>query len=101
MIGQDHYLILSAALFAVAAFGAVNNRTSALSVLICLELMLLAAAINVVSASALSGVPAGQGAVVALWLLGLGKLAVGLAIVVCFFRNRASISLDDATIMKG
>ena len=100
-IGLTHYLTLSAILFALGIFGIFLNRKNVIVILMSIELMLLAVNINLVAFSAYMGDLVGQ--IFALFVLTVaaGEAAIGLAIVVAFFRNRGSIAVEDVSVMKG
>jgi NADH-quinone oxidoreductase subunit K len=100
-IGLGHYLTLAATLFTIGVFGIFVNRKNVIILLMCVELMLLAVNINLVAFSAHLGDLAGQ--VFALFILTVAaaEAAVGLAILVVFFRNRGDIAVEGANMMKG
>ena len=95
-----HLLILSALLFALGAFGVLWNR-GAITILMCVELILLAVNINLVAFSSFLGDLAGQ--IFALFVLTVAaaEAAVGLAILVVYFRNRGDIAVEGVNLMKG
>jgi NADH-quinone oxidoreductase subunit K len=100
-IGLAHYLTVGAALFALGIFGIFINRKNVIVILMSVELMLLAVNINLVAFSASLGDLVGQ--VFALFVLTVAaaEAAVGLAILVVYFRNRGSIAVEDINLMKG
>ncbi len=100
-VGLGHYLTLAAMLFTIGVFGIFVNRKNVIILLMCVELMLLAVNINLVAFSAHLGDLAGQ--VFALFILTVAaaEAAVGLAILVVFFRNRGDIAVEGANMMKG
>jgi len=106
-IGLSHYLIVAAILFVIGVFGIFVNRKNVIIILMCVELILLAVNINLVAFSAHmvdNGVNeplAGQ--VFALFVLTVAaaEAAVGLAILVVYFRNRGNIAVEDIDLMKG
>ena len=100
-IGLAHYLTVAAALFALGIFGIFLNRKNVIIILMSVELMLLAVNINLVAFSASLGDLVGQ--VFALFVLTVAaaEAAVGLAILVVYFRNRGSIAVEDINLMKG
>jgi len=100
-IGLTHYLVLAAILFTIGVFGIFVNRKNVIIILMCIELILLAVNINFVAFSAYSGDIAGQ--VFALFVLTVAaaEAAVGLAILVVYFRNRGDIAVEDINLMKG
>ena len=101
MIGIGHYLTLAAILFTIGTFGIFMNRKNVIIILMSIELMLLAVNINLVAFSAFNGDLVGQ--VFALFVLTVAaaEAAIGLAILVVFFRNRGSIAVEDIDSMKG
>ena len=101
MVGLEHYLTVAAALFVIGIFGIFLNRKNVIVILMSIELMLLAVNINLVAFSAYMGDLVGQ--VFALFVLTVaaGEAAIGLAIVVTFFRNRGTIAVEDVSVMKG
>ena len=100
-IGLGHYLTVAAILFTLGIFGIFLNRKNVIVILMSIELMLLAVNINLVAFSAFMGDLVGQ--VFALFVLTVaaGEAAIGLAIVVVYFRNRGSIAVEDINMMKG
>ncbi len=100
-IGLSHYLTLGAILFTLGVLGIFINRKNVIVILMAIELMLLAVNINLVSFSAYLGDLTGQ--VFALFVLTVAaaEAAIGLAIVVIYFRNRGSIAVEDINVMKG
>jgi NADH-quinone oxidoreductase subunit K len=100
-IGIEHYLTISAILFTIGTLGIFLNRKNVIIILMSIELMLLAVNINLVAFSAFSGDLVGQ--VFALFVLTVAaaEAAIGLAILVVFFRNRGSIAVEDIHSMKG
>ncbi|HTN39544.1 MAG TPA: NADH-quinone oxidoreductase subunit NuoK [Asticcacaulis sp.] len=96
-----HYLTVSAILFTIGVLGIFLNRRNVIIILMSLELILLSTNINFVAFSAyLHDV---QGQIMAMFVLTVAaaEAAVGLAILVTFFRNRGDIAVDDASMMKG
>jgi len=100
-IGLSHYLTLAAILFTIGIFGIFLNRKNVIIILMSIELMLLAVNINLVAFSAYLNDMVGQ--VFALFVLTVAaaEAAIGLAILVVFFRNRGSIDVEDVSMMKG
>ena len=100
-IGLGHYLTVGAILFVTGVFGIFMNRKNIITILMSVELILLAVNINFVAFSAFLGDLVGQ--VFALFVLTVAaaEAAIGLAILVVFFRNRGSIAVDDVNTMKG
>ncbi len=100
-IGLSHYLTLAAILFILGIFGIFLNRKNVIIILMSIELILLSVNINLVAFSAYLGDLMGQ--VFALFVLTVaaGESAIGLAILVVYFRNRGSIAVEDIHAMKG
>ena len=100
-IGLEHYLTLAAILFTLGVFGIFLNRKNVIIILMSIELILLAININLVAFSSHLGDLVGQ--VFALFVLTVaaGEAAIGLAILVVYFRNRGSIAVEDIHMMKG
>ena len=101
MIGIGHYLTVAAILFTLGVFGMFVNRKNIIVILMSIELILLAVNINLVAFSTHLGDITGQ--VFALFILTVAaaEAAIGLAILVVFYRNRGSIAVDDINMMKG
>lgn len=100
-VGLDHYLTLAAILFTIGVFGIFLNRKNLIIILMCLELMLLAVNINMVAFSAFLGDLVGQVFTMFILTVAAAEAAIGLAIVVVFFRNRGTIEVDEINQMKG
>ena len=100
-IGVGPYLFVSAMLMVLGIFGIFLNRKNVIVIFMSIELMLLAVNLNLVAFSAALGDLAGQ--VFALFVLTVAaaEAAIGLAIVVVYFRNRGSIEVEDVTLMRG
>jgi NADH-quinone oxidoreductase subunit K len=96
-----HYLTVSAILFMLGVFGIFLNRKNVIIILMSIELMLLAVNINMVAFSSFLNDIVGQ--VFALFILTVAaaEAAIGLAILVVFYRNRGSIAVEDVNMMKG
>jgi NADH-quinone oxidoreductase subunit K len=101
VIGLEHYLTVAAALFVVGIFGLFLNRKNIIILLMSLELILLAVNINLVAFSAHSGDLVGQVFTLLVLTVAAAEAAIGLAILVCFFRNRGTIDVEDVNVMKG
>ncbi|CAA9390908.1 MAG: NADH-ubiquinone oxidoreductase chain K [uncultured Rubellimicrobium sp.] len=101
MIGLEHYLTVSAALFVVGIFGLFLNRKNIIILLMSLELMLLAVNINFVAFSSFLNDLVGQVFTLFVLTVAAAEAAIGLAILVCFFRNRGTIDVEDVNVMKG
>jgi len=100
-IGLGHFLTVAAILFTLGVFGIFLNRKNIIVILMSVELILLAVNLNLVAFSAhLNDL---QGQVFALMVLTVAaaEAAIGLAILVIFYRNRGSIAVDDVNMMKG
>lgn len=100
-IGLVHYLAVGAALLVLGMFGILLNRKNVITLMMSIELILVGVNINLVGFSAARHDLAGQ--VLSLFVLTVAaaEAAIGLAIVVIYFRNRGSIEVDDITMMKG
>ncbi len=100
-IGLGHYLTVGAILFTICIFGIFVNRKNIIVILMSVELILLAVNINMVAFSTHLGDITGQ--VFALFILTVAaaEAAIGLAILVVYFRNRGTIAVDDINMMKG
>ena len=101
MIGLEHYLTVSAALFVVGIFGLFLNRKNIIILLMSLELIFLAVNINFVAFSSYMGDLVGQIFTLFVLTVAAAEAAIGLAILVCFFRNRGTIDVEDVNVMKG
>ncbi len=100
MIGLGHYLSVAAVLFAIGMAGIFVNRKNVITILMSIELMLLAVNINLVAFSQFLGDLVGQVFAFMVLTVAAAEAAVGLAILVAFFRNRGDIAVDDANLMK-
>src|ERR1700761_2282978 len=100
-IGLSNYLAVAALLFTIGVVGIFLNRKNIIVILMSVELILLAVNINFVAFSAYLGDLVGQ--VLALFLLTVAaaEAAIGLAILVVYFRNRGTIAVEDVNMMKG
>ncbi|PZO87896.1 MAG: NADH-quinone oxidoreductase subunit NuoK [Sphingomonas sanxanigenens] len=101
MIGLSHYLIVSAILFVLGVFGIVLNRKNIIIILMAIELILLSVNINLVAFSAYLGDLVGQIFAMFVLTVAAGEAAIGLAILIIYFRGRGTIAVDDANRMKG
>jgi len=101
IVGLPHYLIVAALLFTIGVFGIFINRKNVIVILMSIELILLAVNINFVAFSVFLGDLVGQ--VFALFVLTVAaaEAAIGLAILVVYFRNRGTIAVEDINLMKG
>jgi len=100
-IGLTHYLILAAILFTLGIMGIFINRKNVIIILMSIELMLLAVNINFIAFSAFLGDISGQIFSLFILTVAAGEAAIGLAILVVYFRNRRSIAVDDISTMRG
>ncbi len=100
-IGLGHYLAVAAVLFTLGIFGIFLNRRNVIVILMSIELMLLAVNINLVAFSAFSGDLGGQVFAMFILTVAAAEAAIGLAILVVYFRNRGSIAVEDVSMMKG
>ena len=96
-----HYLSLSAALFTIGVFGIFVNRKNIIVILMAIELLLLSVNINLVAFSAFNGTITGQIFAMLVLTVAAAEAAVGLAILVVFFRNRGDIAVESVDLMKG
>ncbi len=101
MIGLEHYLGLAAALFVIGIFGLFLNRKNIIVLLMSIELILLSVNINLVAFSAYLGDLTGQIFTMFVLTVAAAEAAIGLAILVSFFRTRGSIAVEDVNVMKG
>ena len=101
MIGLEHYLIVAATLFVIGIFGIFLNRKNVIILLMSIELMLLSVNINLVAFSAYLGDLTGQVFTLFVLTVAAAEAAIGLAVLVCFFRNRGTIDVEDVNVMKG
>ena len=101
MIGLAHYLTVAAILFTIGVLGIFLNRRNVILMLMAIELILLAVNINLVAFSAYLGDLTGQVLAMFVLTVAAAEAAIGLAIVVVYFRNRGSIEVEDITMMKG
>ncbi|TDQ80541.1 NADH dehydrogenase subunit K [Dongia mobilis] len=100
-IGIEHYLTLSAILFTIGIFGIFLNRKNVIIILMSVELMLLAVNVNLVAFSAFLQDMVGQVFAMMVLTVAAAEAAIGLAILVVFFRSRGSIAVEDVNMMKG
>ncbi|MDX1709949.1 MAG: NADH-quinone oxidoreductase subunit NuoK [Rhodovibrionaceae bacterium] len=100
-IGLGHYLTLAAILFTLGIFGIFLNRKNVIIILMSIELMLLSVNINLVAFSTHLGDVLGQVFAMFVLTVAAAESAIGLAIIVIFFRNRGSIAVEDVNMMKG
>ncbi|MCL6608201.1 MAG: NADH-quinone oxidoreductase subunit NuoK [Geminicoccaceae bacterium] len=100
-IPLGHYLTLAATLFTIGVFGIFLNRKNVIVILMSVELILLAVNINFVAFSVALGDLAGQVFAMFILTVAAAEAAIGLAIVVVYFRNRGSIEVEDINLMRG
>lgn len=100
-ITLPHYLSVSAMLFTIGVFGVFLHRKNLIIILMAIELLLLAGNLNLIAFSAYLGDLGGQIFALLVLTVAAAEAAVGLAILVIFFRNRGSIDVARANIMKG
>ena len=100
-VGLSHYLTVAAILFTIGVFGIFVNRRNVIIILMAIELILLAVNINLVAFSAYLQDVTGQIFAMFVLTVAAAEAAVGLAILVTFFRNRGDIEVDQANMMKG
>lgn len=100
-IGLAHYLTVAAVLFTIGVFGIFLNRKNVIIILMSIELMLLAVNLNFVAFSSHLGDLVGQIFTMFVLTVAAAEAAIGLAIVVCFFRNKGTIAVDEISQMKG
>jgi NADH-quinone oxidoreductase subunit K len=101
VIPLSHYLTVAAILFTLGIFGIFLNRKNVIIILMSIELMLLAINLNFVAFSAYLGDLAGQVFAMFVLTVAAAEAAIGLAILVVYFRNRGSIEVEDINLMKG
>lgn len=101
MIGIEHYLTVGAILFVLGVLGIFLNRKNVIVILMAVELILLAVNINLVAFSSFLGDLTGQVFAMLVLTVAAAEAAIGLAILVIYFRTRGSIAVDDINRMKG
>ena len=101
MIGLEHYLGVAATLFVIGIFGLFLNRKNVIILLMSIELILLSVNINLVAFSSFLGDLVGQVFALLVLTVAAGEAAIGLAILVVYFRNRGGIAVEDVSQMKG
>jgi NADH-quinone oxidoreductase subunit K len=100
-IGIEHYVTVSAILFVLGVLGIFLNRKNVIVILMAIELILLAVNINLVAFSAFLGDLVGQVFAMLVLTVAAAEAAIGLAVLVIYYRNRGTIAVDDAKQMKG
>ena len=101
IIGLGHYLTVGAILFTLGVFGIFLNRKNVIVILMSIELILLAVNINLVAFSTYLNDIVGQVFALLILTVAAAEAAIGLAILVVFFRNRGSIAVEDVNMMRG
>src|SRR2546423_679162 len=101
MIGLANYLVVSALVFIIGVLGIFLNRKNVIIILMSIELILLSVSINFVAFSAFLGDLFGQVFVMFVLTVAAAESAIGLAILVVYFRNRGTIAVEDINLMKG
>jgi NADH-quinone oxidoreductase subunit K len=100
-IGLSHYLTVAAILFTLAIFGIFLNRKNVIVILMSVELMLLAVNLNLVAFSAVHHDLVGQIFALIVLTVAAAEAAIGLAIIVVYFRNRGTIDVAEIDLLKG
>jgi NADH-quinone oxidoreductase subunit K len=100
-VGTGHFLAVGAILLMLGIFGIFLNRKNVIVILMSVELVLLAVNLNFVAFAAALGDLTGQVFAMFILTVAAAEAAIGLAIVVVYFRNRGSIAVDDINLMKG
>lgn len=101
MIGLGHYLAVAAILFTLGVLGIFINRKNVIVILMSVELILLAVNINLVAFSSFLNDIVGQVFALLVLTVAAAEAAIGLAILVVYFRNRGTIAVEDINMMKG
>ena len=101
IITLDHYLVVAALVFIIGAIGIFLNHRNIIVILMSIELMLLAVNINFIAFSQYLGDFIGQVFSLFVLTIAAAEAAIGLAILVVYFRNRGDIGVDEMTMMKG
>ena len=101
MIGIEHYIVVSSILFVLGVLGIFLNRKNVIVILMAIELILLSVNINFVAFSAFLHDLVGQVFAMFVLTVAAAEAAIGLAILVIYFRGRGSIAVDDANRMRG
>ena len=100
-IALSHYLFVSGLLLVIGIFGIFMNRKNIIIIMMSIELILLAVNLNLVAFSAFLGDLVGQVFALVVLTVAAAEAAIGLAILVVYFRNRGSIAVEDINLMKG
>jgi NADH-quinone oxidoreductase subunit K len=101
IIGLGHYLSVAAILFTLGIFGIFLNRKNVIIILMSIELILLSVNVNLVAFSSFMGDITGQIFALLVLTVAASEAAIGLAILVVYFRNRGTIAVEDVNLMKG
>ena len=101
MIGVEHYVFVSSILFVLGVLGIFLNRKNIIVILMSVELILLSVNINLVAFSSFLGDLTGQVFSLFILTVAAAEAAIGLAVLVTYFRNRGSIAVEDINVMKG
>ena len=101
MITLEHFLTVAAILFVIGIFGLFLNRKNIIILLMSIELMLLSVNINLIAFSSFLNDLVGQIFTLFVLTVAAAEAAIGLAILVSFFRNRGTIAVEDVNVMKG
>lgn len=101
MVSLNHFLVVAAILFTIGVFGIFINRKNIIVILMSVELILLAVNINLVAFSSFRGDLVGQVFALLILTVAAAEAAIGLAILVVYYRNRGSIAVEDINTMKG
>src|SRR5207302_8701401 len=100
IIGLGHYLVVGAILFTIGIFGIFLNRKNVIIIMMSIELLLLAVNINLVAFSHFLNDLVGQVYALLVLTVAAAEAAIGLAILVAYYRNRGSIAVEDVNLMK-
>jgi NADH-quinone oxidoreductase subunit K len=100
-VSLNHYLVVSGILLVIGVFGIFLNRKNVIIILMAIELILLAVNLNLVAFSSALNDLAGQVMAMLVLTVAAAEAAIGLAIVLVYFRNRGSIQVEDVNLMKG
>jgi NADH-quinone oxidoreductase subunit K len=100
-VGLSHFLTVAAILFTLGVFGIFLNRKNVIVILMSIELILLSVNLNLVAFSAFLGDLVGQIFALLVLTVAAAEAAIGLAILVVYYRNRGSIAVEDINMMKG
>jgi NADH-quinone oxidoreductase subunit K len=101
VIGVEHYIVVSAILFVLGVLGIFLNRKNVIVILMAIELILLSVSLNLVAFSAFLHDLTGQIFAMFVLTVAAGEAAIGLAILVIYYRDRGTIAVDDVNQMKG